>query len=67
MGSPSKACAIVIRAPAAIEVLAFEHPLAGLQLVKGTIEAGETPQQAAVRELREEAGFGARAVEDLGE
>jgi 8-oxo-dGTP pyrophosphatase MutT (NUDIX family) len=67
MGSPSKACAVVIRSPDAIEVLAFEHPLAGFQLVKGTIEGGETPQQAAVRELREEAGFEARAVEDLGE
>lgn len=34
----------------------FTHPLAGKQLVKGTIEPGETPAQAAVRELAEEAG-----------
>lgn len=31
-----------------------------LGLVKGRIDAGETPEQAAVRELKEEAGFGGR-------
>ncbi len=40
-----------------VEVLAFRHPLAGLQLVKGTIESGETAGAAAVRELAEEAGL----------
>ena len=31
-----------------------------LGLVKGRIDAGETPEQAADRELKEEAGYGAR-------
>lgn len=38
------------------ELLAFRHPSAGKQFVKGTIEANESPQEAAVRELREESG-----------
>lgn len=33
-----------------------------LGLVKGRIDAGETPEQAADRELKEEAGYGARQV-----
>jgi ADP-ribose diphosphatase len=33
-----------------------------LGLVKGRIDAGETPEQAAVRELKEEAGYGAHRV-----
>lgn len=36
-----------------------------LGLVKGRIDAGETPQQAANRELMEEAGYGARALDVL--
>lgn len=39
------------------EILVFEHPLAGRQLVKGTIEAGESGEEAAVRELFEESGL----------
>jgi len=39
------------------EILAFEHPLAGKQLVKGTIEAGESATDAAARELFEESGL----------
>lgn len=38
-------------------LLAFEHPLAGLQLVKGRIDPGETPACAACRELLEESGL----------
>ncbi len=44
------------------DILAFRHPLAGLQLVKGGVELGETPDQAAVRELREESGVHCRAA-----
>ncbi|MGO4223505.1 ADP compounds hydrolase NudE [Lysobacter sp. TAF61] len=33
-----------------------------LGLVKGRIDAGETPEQAADRELKEEAGYGARSI-----
>ena len=36
-----------------------------LGLVKGRIDAGETPLQAANRELQEEAGYGARTLEIL--
>lgn len=40
-----------------IELLAFEHPKAGKQWVKGTIETGESPSKAALRELEEESGI----------
>jgi 8-oxo-dGTP pyrophosphatase MutT (NUDIX family) len=65
---PNKACPVVWRACARdLEVLAFEHPLAGLQLVKGSIEPGEAPQAAALRELEEESGIAqAVAVRHLG-
>lgn len=64
---PGKACPVVIRGQGAIEILAFEHPLAGLQLVKGTIESGESSRAAALRELREESGLSASNVlADLG-
>lgn len=33
-----------------------------LGLVKGKIDAGETPEEAANRELKEEAGYGARSL-----
>lgn len=36
-----------------------------LGLVKGRIDAGESPLQAADRELQEEAGYGARSLEVL--
>lgn len=36
-----------------------------LGLVKGRIDAGETPIEAADRELKEEAGFGARQLDAL--
>lgn len=36
-----------------------------LGLVKGRIDAGETPEQAANRELKEEAGYGAHRIDVL--
>lgn len=39
------------------QVLAFVHPLAGRQFVKGSIEPPETPAEAATRELAEESGI----------
>ncbi|MBW7863326.1 MAG: NUDIX domain-containing protein [Candidatus Hydrogenedens sp.] len=39
-----------------------------IRLPKGHIDAGETPEQAAVREVREESGYrGLEIVADLGE
>ncbi len=58
----SKACPVAIQDGA---VLIFQHPLAGAQLVKGTVEAGETPQAAAERELWEEAGVTGRWTDQM--
>lgn len=44
----------------------FEHPKAGLQLVKGGIDPGEAPQTAAARELFEESGLETRSALFLG-
>ncbi|BDB27426.1 DNA mismatch repair protein MutT [Cupriavidus sp. TA19] len=65
--TPTKACPIVLRRTQnRVEILAFEHPLSGFQIVKGTIEPGEPPADAAVRELREESGITGVATADLG-
>ncbi|WP_255988266.1 NUDIX domain-containing protein [Chitinolyticbacter albus] len=54
----NKTCPVVLRdAAGGCELLVFRHPLAGVQLVKGTIEPGETAEAAALRELAEEAGL----------
>ena len=63
---PDKACAIVLLDARHPAILLFRHPLAGVQLVKGTIEAGETSGEAALRELMEEAGITATIKDDLG-
>ena len=39
------------------ELLLFEHPYAGIQIPAGTVEEGETPQGAALREVSEETGL----------
>lgn len=53
------------------ELLVFhhaDHPEAGVQVPAGTIEPGESPHEAARRELREEAGIGAiDTLEALGD
>ena len=65
--SPNKACPVILSCIAGPRILLFRHPLAGVQLVKGTIESGETPAEAALRELSEEAGIDdASIVSDLG-
>lgn len=65
--SATKACPVVLLPGQPPRILLFRHPQAGVQLVKGSIEPGETPAQAALRELKEESGIGnARVVTDLG-
>lgn len=67
MPAPQKACPVVIRDRDGLtQILAFRHPVAGLRIVKGSIEAGETPATAAARELEEESGIVGTAVTDLG-
>ena len=65
---PNKVCPVVLRSRATgREILAFTHPRAGCQLVKGTIEPNESVEAAALRELSEEAGLTeARVVRQLG-
>lgn len=54
----SKACAVPYRrSERGLEVLAFRHPLAGKQFVKGTLEDNEEPEVGACRELHEESGL----------
>lgn len=44
----SKAVPVLLRrAPQGVGILVFTHPLAGVQIVKGTVEAGESVNQAA--------------------
>jgi 8-oxo-dGTP pyrophosphatase MutT (NUDIX family) len=55
---PTKACPILLRnLDSGAELLVFQHPNAGVQLIKGSIEAGEEPARAALRELAEESGI----------
>nr|WP_202410007.1 NUDIX domain-containing protein [Halobacillus litoralis] len=42
-----------------IQVLVFQHPIAeaGIQIPKGTVDPGEDPQEAVLREMEEETGL----------
>jgi 8-oxo-dGTP pyrophosphatase MutT (NUDIX family) len=62
MPAVEKVCVFVMRDGArGKEVLLFEHPSAGIQVPAGTVELGESPAEAAVREVREETGLAAFA------
>lgn len=64
---PNKACPVVLSSTLPPQILLFRHPQAGVQLVKGTIEQGEAPAAAALRELSEESGITTATVkQDLG-
>jgi 8-oxo-dGTP pyrophosphatase MutT (NUDIX family) len=55
-------------AGAASEMLVFRHGRSGVQVPAGTVEAGEAPEVAAIRELAEETGLtAARLVGALGQ
>ena len=57
-GLIEKVCPLVLReGKGGMEILVFRHPLAGVQLVKGTLEPGEAIVAGALRELAEEAGL----------
>ena len=64
-----KVCPVILRGPSQTsEILAFQHPSAGIQIVKGTLEPGERPEEGVVRELAEESGIeDAVVVESIGE
>ena len=64
-----KVCPVVLRETTGRrQLLVFRHPLAGTQLVKGMLEAGERPEEALLRELAEESGIErAEVVDKLGE
>ncbi len=49
------------------EVLLIKNPSGVWTFPKGNIEKGETPQQAALREVEEETGVKGKILEDLGE
>ncbi|HFQ5285741.1 TPA: NUDIX domain-containing protein, partial [Vibrio vulnificus] len=54
-----KVCPVVLRKSGNYrELLLFEHPLADVQLVKGTLESSDISiESAALRELKEESGL----------
>lgn len=63
----NKACPVVLRYHNnALELLAFKHPCAGKQLVKGGIKKGESLANACIRELQEESGIKAQVAKQLG-
>ncbi|MBN1287486.1 MAG: NUDIX domain-containing protein [Anaerolineae bacterium] len=44
------------------ELLVFEHPNAGVQIPAGTVEVGEAPEAAALREAGEETGLASLSI-----
>lgn len=63
-----KVTAFVTRTgPGGVELLFFQHPNAGVQLPAGTVEEGETVEQAVLREVFEETGLTqVRLVQQIG-
>ena len=60
---PNKVCPVLLRSKHGnLQILAFRHPLAGYQIVKGTIEPDEAPEAAVLRELFEESGINSASI-----
>jgi 8-oxo-dGTP pyrophosphatase MutT (NUDIX family) len=53
---------VVRRNPRGDELLLLEHPFAGIQIPAGTVEEGETPEDAVHREAAEETGLSGIAL-----
>jgi 8-oxo-dGTP pyrophosphatase MutT (NUDIX family) len=67
MSTVDKVCPVVFRDSTMRQILAFEHPKSGAQLVKGYVEPGESVHAAALRELAEESGLTNTGIaQDLG-
>lgn len=66
-GLREKVVCFVMRGEASPELLVFDHVPddSGVQLPAGGVEPGETPEQAALRELREESGLNLTGPEFL--
>lgn len=66
MSFMSKVTALVTRPTSGgVELLLLEHPYAGVQLPGGTVNVGEDPQQAVLREVQEETGLSQVKVKTL--
>jgi 8-oxo-dGTP pyrophosphatase MutT (NUDIX family) len=58
MANLEKVTAFILRpGPGTWEVVLFEHPTAGIQFPAGTVEEGEAPEAAVLREGGEESGL----------
>lgn len=63
----NKACPVVLRTDDEnVDLLVFRHPYAGMQLVKDTMEPGESLERACERELFEESGLHGKSSCFLG-
>jgi 8-oxo-dGTP pyrophosphatase MutT (NUDIX family) len=59
-----KVTALITRpAKPGLELLLFEHPYAGIQIPAGTVEEQETPEEAVLREAKEETGLSPLAIQ----
>src|SRR5438105_4686554 len=63
-----KVTALIVRESAVgHELLLFQHETAGIQIPAGTVEPGEAPRDAVLREAREETGLQSVAIQqELG-